>query len=201
MEKEKKKRGCLIPTLIISLIFLGAIAFGIMRIIQNPDTYNKKTYDEESENLTVEDWLEFDEQSWSDFVRLYNNHTLFISAIDSFGNGQGTSLDFYEYCKQAEEFFQKMSLSLNYGKTEEQKTYLRSLNSIALSDQSAAKNLMNYLDSGAVSDMSKAKDNIAETITAISAFAENRGKLLVKAGLSEAEIEQKVESDFSALEK
>lgn len=42
MEKEKKKRGRLIPTLIISLIFLGAIAFGIMRIIQNPDAYNKK---------------------------------------------------------------------------------------------------------------------------------------------------------------
>ena len=201
MEKEKKKRGCLIPTLIISLIFLGAIAFGIMRIIQNPDAYNKKTNDEESENLTVEDWIEFDEQSWEDFVRLYSGHTSFVSAIDAFGNGQGTSLDFYEYCNQTEEFFQKMSLSLNYGETEEQKTYLQSLNSIALSDQSASKNLMNYLDSGAVSDMSKAKDDIAETVTAISIFAENRSKLLVKAGLSEEEIKQKIESDLSVLEK
>lgn len=60
---------------------------------------------------------------------------------------------------------------------------------------------MNYLDSGAVSDMSKAKDDIAETVTAISIFAENRSKLLVKAGLSEEEIKQKIESDLSVLEE
>lgn len=199
--KEKKKRGCLIPTLIIFGIFIGALTFGIIKIIQNPDAYNKKSIDEEYENLSAEDWLEFDEQSWEDFAKLYNGHTSFVSAIDSFSNGQGTSLDFYEYCKKTEEFFRKMSLSLNYGETEDQKTYLQPLNSMALSDQIAATNLMKYLDSGAISDMSKAKDNIAETIKAISVFADNRGKLLAKAGLNDEEIKQKIESDLSALEK
>lgn len=40
MQKEKKKRGCLIPVLIVLMIFLGAGVFGIM---QNPEAYQAKS--------------------------------------------------------------------------------------------------------------------------------------------------------------
>ena len=43
MQKEKKKRGCLIPVLIVLVIFLGAGTFGIMQIMQNPDAYQAKS--------------------------------------------------------------------------------------------------------------------------------------------------------------
>lgn len=42
MEKQKRK-GCLIPCLIIAVIFIGALLFGISRIVQNPDEYQAKS--------------------------------------------------------------------------------------------------------------------------------------------------------------
>ena len=43
MQKEKKKRGCLIPVLIVLVIFMGAGTFGIKQIKQNPDAYQAKS--------------------------------------------------------------------------------------------------------------------------------------------------------------
>lgn len=43
MAHEKKRRGCLLPVLIVVLIFGGALIFGISQIFQNPDAYQAKS--------------------------------------------------------------------------------------------------------------------------------------------------------------
>lgn len=41
--ESKKKKGCLIPCLIIIVIFGGALIFGISQIAQNPEAYQAKS--------------------------------------------------------------------------------------------------------------------------------------------------------------
>jgi len=41
--EKKKRKGCLIPSLIIAVIFTGALIFGITQIIQNPEKYQNKS--------------------------------------------------------------------------------------------------------------------------------------------------------------
>ena len=70
---------------------------------------------------------------------------------------------------------------------------------MALSDQMAAESLMKYLDSRKTSDLSNAQENIQNAVTAATTIASNRGALLAKAGLSQEEIQVKIEEDMSDL--
>lgn len=99
-----------------------------------------------------------------------------------------------------EVYFREASVQLRYGENKEQRDYLWVLQSLALSDQQVTKHLMKYLDSGKVSDSSKAQECLNDAEQAISVYANNRGLLLANTDLSDSEIEERVSADFDALE-
>ncbi len=189
---KKKGKGCLV-ILIIVFVF---IAITVSQIARDPERYGAST-----NKLSKEEWLEFDSKSWEDFKILYRSHNNFLKTIDAFSNSKISAVDMYNKCKEAEEYFRKASLSFDYGKTSEQKTYLQAFKSVALSDQMIAKAMMKYLDSKKTSDLSDVKANIENAKSGFVTIAGNRGILLVKAGLTEVEIKEKVEADMTELEK
>lgn len=197
----KKKRGCcgcLVVFFIIGVI--GAIIAGVSQNFSLIST--KSDSSASSETSSAEELLKFDAQAWDAFITLCNSHNALMSAMDSYADGKVTAVDFYNFCKDAEEIFRDASVKLNpYKATEDQKTYLNPLRSMATDDQLAVKALMKYLDSKATSDLAEAQDHIARVLEAVNVFASNRGKFLVKAGLSEEEIQQKLEEDFAKLEQ
>ncbi len=144
--------------------------------------------------------LKFDEQTWEDFKILYNSHNNFMKSISAYSDNQANSLDFYNVCADAKDYFANASTSYDYGTTDEEKTYLSAFELVALSDQQAAEKLIKYIDSGKTSDLSKAQEYIQRAKDALVNIAENRGTLLVKAGLTDKEIKKKVEADMAELE-
>lgn len=175
---------------------LFGLVFGVFQMMSNPEQYNVQ----DNTSVTPEQWLEFDEKTWDDFVTLYNNHNAFMSTMTAFSNGQIDAVTMYSKCQEAESVFGQCSAALNYGESEEEKDYVGVLQSMALSDQLAAKNLKKYLDSGKTGDLADAQGNINAAKEAVETFASNRGKLLVKAGLTDDEIAEKVEADIAALD-
>lgn len=151
------------------------------------------------DTFSSEEILSFDERTWSDFKKLYVAHNALMDAMQGYANGTVTIVSFYDYCREAESFFADASLSFNYGDADYQNTYLSAFQSMALSDQMAAKSLLKYLDSFKVSDLSEAEENINNAKDAVITIASNRGELLVMAGLSDEEIREKVESDTADL--
>ena len=123
-----------------------------------------------------------------------------MKAIDKFTSGNISLLTFYSYCQDLESYFMEQSLNCDYGTTEEEKTYLSTFQTWAIADQIAAQKIMKYLDSGKISYLDAAHENINRANDAVSTIASNRGVLLVKAGLTDAEIKTKVEKDMAALE-
>ena len=145
--------------------------------------------------------LEFDAKTWEDFKLLYISHNNFVKNIDAFSDFQMGTLDFYNCCKEAEEYFQNAALSFDYGTTDDEKTYLSSFEIAALADQEAAQKLMKYIDSGKTSYLSDTNEQIQRAKEAFVMIASNRGKLLVRAGLTNEEIAEKVEEDMAALDE
>lgn len=143
--------------------------------------------------------LAFDERSWSDFKRLYTAHNNLMDAMQKYTDGAASAVSFYDYCEEAEKYFANASLSFFYGEKDYQETYLSAFQSMALSDQMAAKSIMKYLDSFKASDLSEAQNNIEKATDAIAMIAANRGNLLVMAGLSDEEIHARVEADTADL--
>ena len=150
-------------------------------------------------NTSENTWLEFDEKTWPEFVNLYTAHNNLMNAMNDFSNGNISSADFYQYCEDSKEYFANMSLAFDFGESDEEKAYLSAFESMALSDQMAAESLMKYLDSRKTSDLSNAQENIQNAVTAATTIASNRGALLAKAGLSQEEIQVKIEEDMSDL--
>lgn len=157
------------------------------------------------QQLTVEELkaqgLEFDERSWNDFLRLYEAHNDFMKTVDLYANGNVSQLDFYDYCKNIEEWFGKASRNFNYAKTEDEKTYLSTFSTFALSDQAAAKNLIKYLDSNATKDLSKAREELDRAKQAAGIIARNRVVYLKSIGLSTEEAEVEINKTAAEIER
>lgn len=124
-----------------------------------------------------------------------------MKAISLYSDSSITSLEFYNYCKDIKKYFQAMSLNFEWGETEDEKTYLETFKIFALADQQATEYLIKYIDSGKTSYLSKAKDAIQRATDAATTIASNRGTLLVKAGLTDEEIREKIESDMAQIEE
>ncbi|WP_028988027.1 hypothetical protein [Thermicanus aegyptius] len=144
--------------------------------------------------------LEFDEKAWNDYLKLYEAHGYLMKATNAFSEGSMSELDFYDYCKNAKEWFGQMSISFNYGKTDDEKEYLSTFEVFALADQSAVDSLMKYLDSNATKDLSNARENINRAKEAATIIAKNRIVLLNKIGLTEEEIATKKDRMIADLE-
>lgn len=193
---KKKKGGCLKPLLIIVfIIFLIALGQGMKGSNMDNNVTPTPTADE-----IKEAYLAFDEESWDDFKTLYSSHNNFLSWVDAFANGKVTSLEFYDKCKEAKEYFRKASLSFEYGTNKDEKTYLSVFQSVALSNQMAAESLIKYIDNGKTSDLSKSNENIQKAKDALIMISQNRATLLLKAGLTQDEITEKIEADITELE-
>lgn len=182
----KKKHG---KRVLIS--FALSIVCFVVGVVLNENelagTETTNTINTESEN-SQEISIAFDEKSWDDYLKMYEAHNYLMKAMNAFSNGEMSKLDFYDYCKNASEWFGQISISFNYGKTDDEKEYLSTFQTFALADQSAANSLMKYLDSNATKDLSNARENINRAKEAATIIAKNRIVLLKKIGLSEEEI-------------
>lgn len=207
---KKKMHGCLVATI---TFFVVVFAFVIMiNILNSIIPIMNKTVDNinnvavtptstSSETELKETLLEFDSESWEQFKSLYISHNNLMKAVSLYSENSITSLEFYNYCKDFKEYFQNMSSNFNWGKTEDEKTYLTTFETFALADQQATEYLIKYIDSSKTSDLSKAQEAIQRAKDAATMIASNRGILLVKAGLTDEEILDKIESDMAELEE
>lgn len=187
-KKKKSKIG-----LFICLVIVGALCFGISQIIQNPEKY-------QNNNISSEEWLDFDNKTWEQFSQLYTNHNNFMSAMTAFSEGSMDAASFYSYCKDFESICANNSLIFDYGVNQDQKDYLSVFKSATLSDQMAAQSLMKYLDTYQTSDLSEAQEHIQDAKEAITTIASNRGTLLAKTDLSEEEIQKRLNESLTILE-
>lgn len=144
--------------------------------------------------------LEFDERAWDGYIKLYETHNNFMDTMDAYSDGKISKLDFYDYCKDLEKWFGQASMSFNYGKTDDEKTYLDTFQTFALADQSAVDSLLKYLDSNVIKDLSKAKENINRAQEAATIIASNRVVLLKKIGLTKEEIAEKINQATADIE-
>ncbi|MDP4133406.1 MAG: hypothetical protein Q8882_05290 [Bacillota bacterium] len=191
-KKPKLKKGCLIG-IIVLIAFLGALTFGITQIVQNPEKYGAVTTNDPQTLLT------FDNRTWEDFKTLYKAHNEFMKLVDAYASGNVNALNFYNKCVDYKNWCQQKSLSFDYGRTQDEMDYLGPFKSAAISGQMAAQDLIKYIDTGKVSDMSSANLNIQNAKAAFTTIASNRGTLLVKAGLTDEEIKQKIDEDTESL--
>ena len=199
---QNKNKGKYLPFLILAVILFwgGVAAFFSEKITADNDASNDQVQSETTDQTSESDLLAFDERTWSDFVKLYTAHNNLMNALLAFSNGNLSMVDFYQYCEEARDYFASMSLTFNYGTSEDENDYLSAFEYLALSDQRAAESLMKYLDSQKTSDLSSAEESIEEAASAITTIASNRGTLLVKAGLSQEEIQERLEQDMADLE-
>lgn len=182
---KKKKRGC---GCLILWILLGFIIALVVVISNLPDA-----------ELTSEQWLEFDTQSWSDYQQLLQNHNNFLSSLTAYSNGQVDATTFYATCQQYADVFGNNATCYNYGKNKYQKDYLDPYARSCIDDKDAAKSLMKYLDSHQTSDLASAQDNITRAQGYLVDIASNRGALLAeKTDLTNEQIQQRVNETTSA---
>jgi hypothetical protein len=194
-----KNSGCLKLFMIFFSLFLIILIIGTVYTVQNEESQTNVTINSETKDSKTK-LLEFDKQSWEDFKVLYTSHNNFMENISAYSENQINSVDFYDECVEAQNYFAKASLSFDYGTNDDERTYLNAFGSAATSDQQAAEYLMKYIDSGKTSHLSKAQENIQDAKDAFIMIAQNRGTLLIKAGLTDEEIHKKVESDMAELE-
>lgn len=198
---QNKNKGKYLPFLILAVVLMwGAIGYFLSQSGTTDNSDSENPSEEETFENAEEAWLAFDERTWSDFVKLYTAHNNLMNALSAFSNGNLSMVDFYQYCEDARDYFASMSLTFNYATSEDENDYLSAFEYLALSDQRAAESLMKYLDSQKTSDLSSAEESIENAKSAITTIASNRGTLLVKAGLSQEEIQERVEQDMADLE-
>ncbi|AGA58750.1 hypothetical protein Theco_2659 [Thermobacillus composti KWC4] len=201
--KRKKKHG------LRTLIFFVLAALCMVAAINDQDFVDGLSQDstattaktEEPEVDPKQQGIEFDERAWKDFLQLYETHNKLVKAVSLYAEDRISKLDFYDFCKEAEQWFANKSLSFKYGKTDDEKEYLRTFETFALADQQAAKSLMKYLDSNSMKDLSKAKENIERGKQASVIIAKNRVVLLRKLNFTEEEIQKTIEQVTADLEE
>lgn len=205
----KKKRAPILIIMAFSIIVISVVIIGIIGYVTMPKDSSKTNIQSELQTNISSDvfskdtksiWLEFDKKTWEDFKKLYTSHNSLMKTIQAYTDYNITTIDMYDKCTEAEEFFRNASLSFNYGTSEEEKTYLQAFQSAALYDQLVAEKLKTYLDSQKTSYLSKIKEEISNAVEAYTTIASNRGVLLAKTGLSVDEIKDKVSSELSELE-
>jgi len=141
--------------------------------------------------ISIEDWREFDKRSSGDFEEIYKAHNHLMKVLES-----DDIVAQYQAFSEFEKWFRQWSLAFNYHENDEQKQYLSVLEDICLSDQMASSSLKKYLDTSQIKYLNDAQQNIARATEGISTFASNRGKLLAdKAGYTDEEI-QEISSNF-----
>ena len=201
-QPKKKSKGCLIAILIVVAIFVGIMVFVVIGV-ENVGTGSTGTDISESQQdqqPSEEQIKEFDSKSWEDFRTMHKAHKNFMTALAGYGKGTVSKIDFYNYCKNAEEYFRNVYGSFNYNTNDDEKEYLKVFNSWAFYDQTTAKDLMRYLDSGKTSDLASAQENIEQANIAVGMIVSNRGILLKKAGYTDEEIIKIIERDTKELD-
>lgn len=73
--------------------------------------------EEDAEELTSEEWLEFDTRSWADFTALYKSHQNLVDAINAYSSGRGSDVSFYDYCSRWKSILEKPPCSSGTVKT------------------------------------------------------------------------------------
>lgn len=209
--KQRKKRniGCVVFVLIfliggtlISTKFTDEINSGVTKVNGTIDKINEggetEATDNEEEKTDQEKYREFDDRTWKDFVEIYGVYQNYIGALDNYSKGD--QLNSYNAIKEYKEYFRDKYNSLDYADTEEFKTYLQPLQMICLSSQSACDKTLKHIDTLEMKYLSSAQEDIESVKQAVNMFASNRGTLLIKAGYTDDEIKQKIESEANELE-
>ena len=195
---NKKKRG---KTIILSiLIFI----VGVFVIAGIEGSHEVKNLDDGAVPTSVPtsstSLKEFDAKTWEQFKILYDAHNNLMDAMYAYGDGKINTLDFYNYCKEAEEYFRNISTKFGYGSSAYEKKYLSVFRNWALYDQLVAKNLMKYLDTYEIKYLSTAEEYIQLASDAAVTIASNRAKLLKDAGYTSEEIQEIIDNIPNELE-
>ncbi|WP_217594052.1 hypothetical protein [Cohnella sp. GbtcB17] len=200
MKKRRRGLGCLV--LILFVILVGVIV-NVSRNSDPTSTGQNAGKAEVSAEELKKQGLEFDEQAWKDYLTMYETHNSFMKNMSAYSEGKISKLDFYDYCKDLEGWFAKASISFNYAKTEDERTYLSTFQTFALADQTAAKSIIKYLDSNATKDLSNARVQIQRATEAATTISSNRVILLSKIGVTKEESDKMLKeavADVKALD-
>jgi hypothetical protein len=189
-DMKKWKIGCLV----FVLLFIGALVFGVVQMVKNPEKYSKVS----SSSISLK---EFDSKSWEQYKKIYDAHNKLMKAVTDYSNGKGSKLEFYNYCKGMEDYFGKVSTTFNYGSNKDERTYLSVFENWTSSDQLATKNLMKYLDYSEIKYLSTAKEYIKKASDAAVMISSNRVKLLNDAGYTQEEIKTIIDNIPNELPK
>ncbi len=204
--EKKKKKSRNVITWIVGGVILFSLLGGLASRQSDPPVGGSSSQEQEGsfqtseDKMTQEELLEFDDKTWEVFKSLYNAHNDMVEAMTLYADGNASKLSFYEYCEKAEGWFGQVSAAIGFGGSEYEQNYLSAIRSMALEDQMAAKGLMKYLDSGKTSDLSEVNKHIEVATSAVSVIASNRGVLLVDAGLSDEEIQKRIDDSMEGME-
>lgn len=194
---KKKPKGYRCLTAVVGFLIFAAI---LGAIFGSGDKQIAKPEKVLSEENTKTQALEFDERAWNDYLVMYKNHNDFMAALGHYSDGNISDVDFYDYCKNIEKISAEASLNFEYGVTKDEKEYLATFEVWALAHQQAAKDLMKYMDSMQTKDLSKAKENVERAQEAAITIAKNRVVLLKNIGLTEDEINKKIDEGMAQIE-
>lgn len=188
-EVGKKKMGCLIPLIVVITL---AVVFSGCETAESNDV--------ESVPTSSTSLKEFDSKTWEQFKIIYDAHNNLMDAMCAYGDGKINKLDFYNYCKKAEDYFRNASTKFEYGSSDYEKKYLSVFKNWTLYDQLAAKNLMKYLETSEIKYLSTAGEYIQLAKDAAVMIASNRAKLLKDAGYTSEEIQEIIDNIPNELE-
>lgn len=200
--KKKKHTALKVSVVVFAFVIVGAAISAISTPSNNDegDMVASTTPNSGVVEVSSDELLAFDDQTWPKFIELYNAHNTLVENIQAVADGNASVLDLYQWCEDAKNYFANMSLAFDYGTADYQKEYLSAFTSLALSDQLAVEALMDYLDSGNISDLSAASDHISSAVDTITVIATNRGTLLGMTDLTDDEIAQRIEESTSELQ-
>ena len=199
-KKSLLKRWWFWAAIVIALVIVSSLGGNDAGTTSpSPDVTDDSASDT-LESASSEELLAFDEQTWPQFIELYNAHNTLVNNIQAVADGNASLVDLYQYCEDAKAYFGEKSLSFNYGESDYQKDYLQVFESMAFYDHMAVEKLMDYLDSFETSDISAASDYISKAVTAMKLIASNRGTLLAATDLTDEEIQQRIEDSTAGLQ-
>ena len=197
---KKQNRGCLIPMLILILIFGGSLVFGLLYEYQKQKDGLTESVDSVdvtgSSEETKQNAKAADKQLWDYVLPIINSHNQLMEIIQ---NDSSTNLDIYNAAKTFKDMCQQ-----TWGNPPEvsgngTKEYLNSCKDYIIIEQTMSDSLLKYLDSSKTSDLSKVQENIQSCTQALSILASNRGTFLSQNGFSSEEI-QEIISDLGISE-
>ena len=137
----------------VFLIIIFGLIFGVNQIMKNPEKYGAVSTSSTS-------LKEFDSKTWEQYKTIHDAHNKLMEAMYAYGDGKVNKLDFYDYCKEAEDYFRNTSTKFGYGSSDYEKKYLSVFKNLTLYDQLVAKNLMKYLDTSEIKYLSTTREYI-----------------------------------------